>query len=84
MNAEEANSEISIYPNPSNGTFTIQSDQIAGSEMFVFDFSGKLIDRMNLNESKFIYDNQNLQNGLYSILIVTENKRFNQKISVLK
>lgn len=59
---------LSVYPNPSNGRFTINIDKPVG-QIEIFDISGKLMLRDNEVNDKFL--NVNLASGIYLIKAMT-------------
>lgn len=59
---------LSVYPNPSNGRFTINIDKPLG-QIEIFDISGKLMLRDNEVNDKFL--NVNLASGIYLIKAMT-------------
>jgi len=67
LNDEKLKDEISIFPNPSNGTFTMNYQGTATLEKsIVYDLTGKVVTQLDLsgfNNSKTI--NTNLSRGIY-------------------
>ncbi|WP_405211250.1 FG-GAP-like repeat-containing protein [Dokdonia sp. Asnod2-E02] len=59
---------LSVYPNPSNGRFTINIDKPVG-QIEIFEISGKLMLRDNEVNDKFL--NVNLASGIYLIKAMT-------------
>jgi hypothetical protein len=41
--AEHAQSSFSVYPNPGNGTFTIETNSTSAKDIFIYDAMGKLV-----------------------------------------
>ena len=78
---QEDEIELNIYPNPSNGLFNIQLENLRNNSnngsIKVFDQTGKLI--MNTAIQKEI-DLSNQPQGLYFVQITSQDKVFNQKL----
>ncbi|WP_081964995.1 FG-GAP-like repeat-containing protein [Dokdonia donghaensis] len=71
---------LSVYPNPSNGRFTIDIDKPL-SKIEIFDVSGRLMLRDNEVNDKFF--NVNLASGIYLIKAMTVNgEQYASKIIV--
>jgi len=71
---------LSIYPNPSDGNFFIESDELIKS-VKIFDATGKLCVEQNTNNSIVEIWEINTS-GLYLICIETENSVINQRIVI--
>jgi PKD repeat protein len=71
--------EIELYPNPAESVLNIRSNELI-SEIQVIDLSGKMIARSQPNQSQFEFNVSTLPNGIYQILVISENsiqtKRF--------
>ncbi len=67
------NSLISVYPNPSNGMYTIETEN--ATTVNVFDALGKVVYTQKLADGKHIINLSNLNNGLY-ILKAESNGQF--------
>lgn len=68
---------IQVFPNPSNGEFTIQSEKLI-EEIYVFDITGKLILQQALNS--YLHHVNILIPGIYIVKIKTEAGTVNKKI----
>jgi Secretion system C-terminal sorting domain len=68
-------SNISVYPNPSNGFVTIAYGTFEPTQIQVYDISGKLIlTKENLNVSETNLDLSSASQGIYFIKISSENQ----------
>lgn len=83
VNCEGINFEFSVFPNPTNHTFTlsIQSDQeIEDAEIVILDMTGKIIyqetKQISAGNSQFMIHDK-FAAGTYSILIHTSANLFN-------
>lgn len=82
INANELGESISIYPNPSKGTFYIQNNsQASQSIITVYDSMGKKIMEKEIQNST---DEINLPMGMYYVTIISGNKISTKKLSVQK
>jgi len=76
-------SKIQIAPNPNNGTFEVKSTDVELLELSVFDLTGKLVVRQNVNENNFHLDIK--KSGIYILLLTDiEQHIYRQKIVVTK
>ena len=74
---------FSIYPNPSNADFTIETNSVRLQEITVYTILGEeIIHVMNPNPIKETLQMANFSNGLYVIHIVTDEGRFIKKLQV--
>jgi hypothetical protein len=77
--------KILIYPNPTNGNFTVELDQrfSEGSKFEVCDFYGRIVFQKDLEVGiKHNFDLTLLQKGLYFIGIMNKNKNYFQKVLI--
>lgn len=76
--ADNVDIESNIYPNPNDGSFTLEIVNYAEIKKLnyrIFDISGKMIEAGNKNPSQLIdFDVNNKTNGLYFIELNFENK----------
>ncbi|MGZ3862720.1 MAG: T9SS type A sorting domain-containing protein [Bacteroidia bacterium] len=80
-------SDISIFPNPNNGVFTVQYDTKENSRIEIIDINGALVGTYNLPtiKTKVEVRNENLQNGVYLYRIISNNNMIKfGKIVVMK
>ena len=85
INNIDANSEISIFPNPSQtGIFTINSstENLNNSVLNVYDITGKLIVSEKLENNKI--NLSNLASGIYSVEVKTEKGSVKERIVICK
>ncbi|MDI1318387.1 zinc-dependent metalloprotease [Flavobacterium sp.] len=78
--------EFSIYPNPNNGTFTIEFKELANSfSVEVFDISGKIIYENNYDQSANLIQEINLNkpaSGVYFVNIKSDKGLVTKKLIV--
>lgn len=75
----ELNTNISIYPNPSNGTFVIKTDQIYTLE--VFSITGELVFTQELTNTES-YINLGQVSGMYIVHLINGEETLTSKIIV--
>jgi len=71
INLDEKNSsQIKLYPNPSDGLFTIETpEHHIGSEIFVIDGVGRVIQKLQVQGSKTYIDLRKNPKGVYRVQI---------------
>ncbi|NBR13045.1 MAG: T9SS C-terminal target domain-containing protein [Flavobacteriales bacterium] len=66
---------ISIYPNPTDNIFTIEaSESFIGQTIAIFDISGRLLFKCNLNETKTPINVSAFATGTYYVNLLESNK----------
>ena len=76
--------QILVYPNPSNGIFSIYLGELKPSVIEVFDVSGKLIltkKDITVYNSESVLDLTNASTGIYFVRIIENNKQIVKRIS---
>ena len=77
------NSDINIYPNPSNGIFTINNTKNSNHQtVIITDITGKIILTKNLDIENTSINLSNQETGIYIVKILDDNKTFVQKIII--
>jgi hypothetical protein len=79
-----AKENISIYPSPNNGVFTISSSKFQHANLEIYNVIGEKIYSVKLHSDKQIIDLSEQENGFYFIQINTEKENRIQKISINK
>jgi hypothetical protein len=78
---DNTSSQIKVFPNPSNGSFTVDFDNLKNvKEIRILDLLGKIVFQKSINkQSKINIDN--LPSGVYILTVIdNENKMTNKKI----
>lgn len=75
---EFAINKLSIYPNPSEGTYLINLKM--SSQIVIYDVLGQEIINEQRNSGKQIIDLQNQANGVYTVKIIEGNIQYTSKI----
>lgn len=74
---------ISVFPNPSCGAFTLSSESIKG-EISIHTISGEKIYESEIKNQKSEIDISNQSNGIYFLTVKTEQGTANKKIIIRK
>ena len=79
---------MSVFPNPSNGIFTIQSDLLRENDAKVkmLDISGREVDfkQISAGEHQISIDMNGVNAGWYIVKILSGNKTSLAKVNVVK
>jgi hypothetical protein len=78
-----ANNQTTIYPNPANNSITIETSTTGKQTLQVYDVNGKLILSQNINEKATI-DVSSLNDGIFTISIVSNEGVVNKKLVIVK
>ena len=73
---------ITLYPNPSSGVFTIQSNIRLNGQVEIYDIVGKQISTFNINAKSKAFDISGLAHGDYIIRIITKDKSYITKLTL--
>ncbi|TCO09775.1 T9SS type A sorting domain-containing protein [Natronoflexus pectinivorans] len=82
VNSLKQNNKYNIYPNPSNGIYTIEVSQ--KSSVRVFNISGQLVHSSEIHEGKTQISMEHLPGGLYNIVIYNDSYRVEDKLIISK
>jgi hypothetical protein len=74
---------LKLYPTPAKSYLMIESPFMIKS-VYIFDITGKVVLTSYFNAQNACLDISKLETGMYNILIISENGRFNNKFNVLK
>jgi len=75
---------VSIYPNPTNGMFSIETTKTEKQTVQIFDVTGKLVLTQVIQNGKTNIDASNLTNGVYNINIISSSGIVNQHLVITK
>ena len=75
---------FTIYPNPSNGIFTINSEQLTNNneQLTITDITGKTIKQFTINKEQLTIDISEQSAGIYFIKIKTETGIYTDKLII--
>ena len=79
----DLNSNILIYPNPTNSNFVIESNSPVKQTIQIYDVNGKLMLSQTIN-GKTIIDASNLIEGVYSISVQSTEGLTNKKLVIVR
>ncbi|HEX7415522.1 MAG TPA: T9SS type A sorting domain-containing protein [Bacteroidia bacterium] len=78
-----ASTNISIYPNPSNGSFVIEPNSNTKQTMQVYDVNGKLVLTQTIN-GKTTIDATALNEGVYNISLISNEGIVNKRVVIVR
>ena len=76
--------KVNVSPNPFSGKTTFELNESQNMQSFkLFDNTGRLVKATNLAGSTYIFERENLQNGIYIYCIISEDGQLmSGKISI--
>jgi hypothetical protein len=80
----EMGASIVIYPNPSNSVFQIQLDQVEIQKITVIDALGRIVKTESNIQPTTSLDLQNLNSGIYTLVLIGAEAKYFKKIELLK
>ncbi|MFN8283854.1 MAG: T9SS type A sorting domain-containing protein [Chitinophagales bacterium] len=88
-NTTNKDGSLSVYPNPSNGNFTVNFESKGNFPITIkmIDLKGSVVLEKNINHSEkstFSFNDKDLPNGIYLININTEKENWLQKLMIVK
>jgi len=83
INQVSGNKQISIYPNPNNGNFVIETNAYSKQTMQLFDVNGKLVLTQTIN-GKINIDASNLAEGVYNLSITNNEGVINKRLVIVR
>jgi len=76
-------SEVAIYPNPNNGTFTLELRSVNGQTINIFDAGGKLVYSDLVKADTQVFTINYLAKGVYSLVIKSHKEVVIKKLVIL-
>ena len=80
---KSSNVQLNIYPNPSTGSFTIETNSDSKQTLTMYDVTGKIILSQTIN-GKTIIDASSLNEGIYNISIIRNEGVVNKKMVIIR
>jgi len=74
--------EITVFPNPSNGSFQIDLGNFNTNQVKIYDLKGKLVFQKTFNNSGIQSINSKLSNGNYILHLESEDSQISQQITI--
>ncbi|EAS21020.1 hypothetical protein BBFL7_01913 [Flavobacteria bacterium BBFL7] len=71
-NDEVVQSEITLYPNPSDDVLNLTIESFRPSNLKIYDLSGRTVKSLNLDSEKIIIDVSDLNSGIYMLMITND------------
>ncbi len=85
LGIDKIDADISMYPNPAEERFVIQSGNVGGTinQIQVFAIDGRLVSDLRVNATnQYVMDVQSLDAGTYMIKVILENGVSSQKVVI--
>jgi hypothetical protein len=84
MNDPANDASFSIYPNPANTEFTIETKSNTKQLLQVFDLNGKLVLTQTIQNGKTEIDANELSNGVYNVRLISEEGIGRRRLVIVK
>ena len=86
MNNINGNDPVRIYPNPSNGTFIVETNNATGGEITISDVLGRVVMKQSINMNKQQIDMSDaaIASGEYMVTIRIDGELYTTKITLAK
>lgn len=81
----ESDVELALVPNPAQNTVTIKTDiNEVNQVVSIVDIAGRLLLQQNLDPKNPVINTTDLANGVYTVVVDGENKRWSKKLIISK
>jgi hypothetical protein len=71
---------VSVYPNPTNGVFTVNISDVKATSIAVYNSVGEEVYKAECNGNKAVVDLKNNSKGVYFIQVFTNGGILNQRV----
>ena len=78
------NKLVTIYPNPTTGSFSIQLNSNEKHTLEVIDLTGKTVHQQIIENGNAFIDGNILNNGIYTIKVYNNSGAISKKLVILK
>ncbi|HWZ21496.1 MAG TPA: 6-bladed beta-propeller, partial [Cytophagaceae bacterium] len=76
-------SAVKVYPNPSQGTFTVSLNGTTSSDLVLYNSLGETVFReRNIQADNYVFSNQNLSSGIYNLRVTSNGISTNVKVVI--
>lgn len=83
--AKAMHNSFSIYPNPSQGAFTVQFQKLPSNTIIqIFDMMGRVRKHITVNKLTQLINASDLENGVYIVVVSGQEHLFKEKIIISK
>ena len=83
IKANSINNQLSVYPNPVNNAFVIETNSVEKQTLQLFDINGKLVLTQAIN-GKANIDASNLNEGVYNMTVVGSEGVTNKRLVIVR
>ena len=74
--------QVSVYPNPNNGSFTVEGEAL--QQVMVFNTLGQLMLSSSCEGNSAVINLNGVEPGFYMVKVITANGESIQKVSVIR
>lgn len=76
---------LSLFPNPAQNNLTLKfAENINDAQVSIVDIAGRLLLQQNLDPSSMSINTADLANGVYSVVVISDNRRWAKKLIISK
>ena len=84
VNEANLNANVLVYPNPTNGSFDIETSSIESKNLQILDITGNIVFEKTIDGLKNTINTSNLANGIYTLKISGSNCIATKKLVIVK
>lgn len=81
---EQTENMITLYPNPTNGVFTIETNTNEKQKIWIFDMTGNAVISLTMENGKTSVNAEHLAAGIYTICINVKGTVINKKLMIVE
>ena len=79
MNELNNDTNIALYPNPTNGIFNLDLE-ISVGYIFIYNILGEIVLQSKINDTQIKFDLSNQPAGIYFVNVISDSKNYSKKI----